>query len=172
MPSSKNCFIYCARHITCRREKPLHLGLIPAQYNLTKEKVRARLTRAFAVCITADGWPSRNNDCFIVMTAHYIVEEPATITIASDLLGYEYDLGQRVAVFLTDNAHNTTAALKIGEWRFWGCFTHSLNLIVQAGQKEIEETGKKVRAIETFFRRSAHTSAQLKPRKRVWILAC
>ncbi|KOB78200.1 Uncharacterized protein OBRU01_02883 [Operophtera brumata] len=117
------------------------------------------------------------------MTAHYIVEEPATITIGSDLLGCvsmpqrhtaenmstkmktvldEYDLGQRVAVIVTDNAHNMTAALRVGGWRFWGCFAHSLNLIVQAGVKEIEETGRNVRAIVTFFRRSAHASAQLK----------
>lgn len=163
--------------------KTLSTSLIPAHYNLARERVAERLKRAFAVCITVDGWTSRNNDGFYAMTAHYIVEDTNSTKIASDLVGCvsfterhtsdnicskiksllsEWNLDNKITVVVSDHAANMVASVRRGGWRHWGCFAHGLNLVVQNGLKEIETITKKIKIIVNFFRRSSHASSQLK----------
>lgn len=36
------------------------------------------------------------------------------------------------------------AAVRIGGWRFWGCFAHSINLVAQSDINEIKEVVDKI----------------------------
>ncbi|XP_072400817.1 E3 SUMO-protein ligase ZBED1-like [Diabrotica undecimpunctata] len=67
--------------------KTVSNSMIPAFYNQTVDIVRTRLERAYAVCLTTDGWTSRTNDSFFSVTAYYIVEEDKRTFLTSDLLG-------------------------------------------------------------------------------------
>lgn len=163
--------------------KTLTQSLITGHYNLVHEIVMRRLERAFAVCITVDGWTSRNNDTFYAMTAHYIVEEPNSVKLSSDLLGCvpsterstadnickkvrnmlsEWQIENKTTVIVSDNAANMIASIRLGGWRHWGCFAHCLNLVVQSGLKDINHITKKKKSTVSFFRRSSYASCQLK----------
>ena len=106
--------------------------------------------------MSADGWTSRAGESFYAVTAHYIVENNDGMVLDSDVLGcvsfIERHIGKNIAkkikdiiaewqivdkkiVIVSDNAANMKAAVRVGEWRHWGCFVHSLNLITQAGIK-------------------------------------
>ncbi|CAH0555110.1 unnamed protein product [Brassicogethes aeneus] len=155
----------------------------PALYNQTVDVVKTRLERAFAVCLTTDGWTSRVNDSFYSVTAHYIVEGEHNTFLESDLLGCisytdrhtaenisnhlkdiirEWGLPNKISAVVSDNAANMKAAVRIGGWRFWGCFAHSLNLVTQTGLKDLKDVVIKIKNIVQYFRRSSHASAQLK----------
>ncbi|XP_036336147.1 zinc finger BED domain-containing protein 1-like [Rhagoletis pomonella] len=162
--------------------KTISSSLIPAIYRETVEKVKQRLTRAYAVCLTMDGWTSRAQDGFISVTAHYIAEENNRLCLASDLLTCtyyserhtgdnitnklreileEWDLSIKVTAIVTDNAANMKAAVRGGGWRHWGCFAHTLNLVAQSGLKEIQISLDKVKAIVRLFRKSSYAKSQL-----------
>lgn len=163
--------------------KTVSNSLIPSMYNQTADIVRSRLERAFAVCLTTDGWTSRTNDSFYSVTAHYIVEEDKKTYLSSDLLGcisytdrhtgenicnklkdtiHEWKLDNKIAAIVSDNAANMKAAVRIGGWRFWGCFAHLLNLTTQSGLKEISNVLEKIKSIVRYFRRSSVAYSQLK----------
>ncbi|XP_017480664.1 PREDICTED: zinc finger BED domain-containing protein 1-like [Rhagoletis zephyria] len=112
--------------------KTISSTLVPATYSETVEIVKQRLGRAYAVCLTVDGWTSRAQDSFISVTAHYIVEDNKCSFLASDLLScvsyterhtsdnitkklteilQEWDLGHKITVIATDNAANMKASL-------------------------------------------------------------
>ncbi|XP_017461846.1 PREDICTED: zinc finger BED domain-containing protein 6-like [Rhagoletis zephyria] len=133
--------------------KTLSTSLIPAAYKETLEAVKNRVSKAFAICLTVDGWTSRVHDSFYSVTAHYISESSERTFLASDLItcvSYadrhtgeniknklreicdEWGIANKIAVIVTDNAANMKAAVRDGGWRHWGCFAHTLNLIAQA----------------------------------------
>ncbi|CAH1993147.1 unnamed protein product [Acanthoscelides obtectus] len=163
--------------------KTVSKSMIPAIYNETIDLVKRRLDRAFAVCLTTDGWTSRTNDSFYSVTAHYIAETENNILLSSDLLGCIYyrerhtaenissklreliddwQLTNKVAAIISDNAANIKATIRIGGWRFWGCFAHSLNLVTRSGLNEIKEVVDKIKNISSYFKRSSHAYSQLK----------
>ncbi|CAH1098840.1 unnamed protein product [Psylliodes chrysocephalus] len=163
--------------------KTVSASLIPATYDEIHKTVKIRLNRAFAICLTTDGWTSRSNDSFYSVTAHYIVEDEKNTYLASDLLGCvsyterhtgeniankitcmlaEWDINNKITAVVTDNAANMKLAVRIGSWRHWGCFAHSLNLVTQSGLKEIQEVLDKIKVIVRFFHKSSHAYSKLK----------
>lgn len=159
--------------------KTISTSLIPKLFISTKEKVQDKIKEAFAVCITTDGWTSLNNESFLAITAHWLNENTQ---LCSNLLGCvvfnqrhtaenlsnlltqtfeEWNIQNKIVVVVSDNAANITAAIRLGGWRHLGCFAHSLNLIVQAGLKDIQTTVNKIRRIVEFFKRSSHALAKL-----------
>lgn len=163
--------------------KTLSLSFIPSFYNSTKDDVRKRIERASAACLTVDGWTSQNNDSYYAVTAHYIVDNEPPARLSSDLLGcisfkerhtaqnicnmlqqllQEWGIENKIVAIVSDNAANMVAAVRLGGWRHWGCFAHSINLIVQDGLKEISIVLQKIKSTVEFFNRSSHAAAQLK----------
>ncbi|XP_036346148.1 zinc finger BED domain-containing protein 1-like, partial [Rhagoletis pomonella] len=115
--------------------KTVSSSLIPAMYNVTMEVVKRRLERAYAICVTMDGWTSRAGDSFFSVTAHYIVEEDKKTFLASDLLACssyldrhtsenitkkineifcEWGVSNKICVIVSDNAANMKAAVRGG----------------------------------------------------------
>ncbi|XP_036319276.1 zinc finger BED domain-containing protein 1-like [Rhagoletis pomonella] len=163
--------------------KTVSSSLMQAIYNETVMTVKARLSRAFAVCLTMDGWTSRAQDNFIGVTAHYIADDNNRMSLESDLLTcvsyserhtadnitkklqevlLDWELNNKVTAVVTDNAANMKAAVRGGQWRHWGCFAHTLNLVAQSGLKEMQTILDKVKAIVRLFKKSSHAYSQLK----------
>lgn len=67
----------------------------------------------------------------------------------------EFELSNKVSAIVSDNALNITAAIRNGGWKGIGCFTYSLNLIVQAAIKEVSDIIAKVKKIVELFHRSS-----------------
>uniref|UniRef100_A0AAR5PAX1 BED-type domain-containing protein n=1 Tax=Dendroctonus ponderosae TaxID=77166 RepID=A0AAR5PAX1_DENPD len=156
--------------------------MLPDVYNEALELVKSRLDRAFAVCLTTEGWTSRTNDCFYSVTAHYIVEESNNTFLSSDLLGCisytkshtaeniadklrevieEWKLTNKIVAVVSDNEANMKAVVRIGGWSHWGCFAHSLNRIAQAGLSEIKEVVDKITNIVGYFKHNSQALSQL-----------
>jgi hypothetical protein len=74
----------------------------------------------------------------------------------------EWSIYNKVVALVTDNAANMSATARLGGWKHLPCFAHSLNLIVQAGLKEVQDTHVKVKAIVEFFKRSPQAAAKLR----------
>jgi hypothetical protein len=55
--------------------KTLTNSLTPILHQPTVRKVKVTLDVATAVCLTADGWTSVNNNSFLAITAHFLDEE-------------------------------------------------------------------------------------------------
>lgn len=152
--------------------------LLSQTYNSCIEVVKKNLENATAICITTDGWTSLINESFVAITAHWISEtelksnllecvpfyEQHTAENLSKLLKEkfeEWDISNKIACVVSDNAANIVAAIRNGNWRHLGCFAHTLNLIVQKGLKEIEQILNKVRRIVEYFKRSSHALSKL-----------
>ncbi|XP_044766261.1 zinc finger BED domain-containing protein 4-like [Coccinella septempunctata] len=160
-------------------------ALIPTIYKETVDIVESRLARASAICLTMDGWCSRNNDSFFNITAHYIVEDNDRTFLSSDLLGCDsytdrhtgenicekinqtlsrLKIDNRIAAIVTDNASNMKLGVRTGGWCHWGCFAHSLNLRTQSGlkEKEVQVVVDKIKAIVRYFHKSSHVLVKIK----------
>jgi len=46
--------------------------LLPQMYEMVVQRVKDKLKNVSAVCLTTDGWTSRNNESFLAVTAHFI----------------------------------------------------------------------------------------------------
>ncbi|KAL4121559.1 hypothetical protein QTP88_014050 [Uroleucon formosanum] len=152
---------------------------IPALYQKclieTKEMI---VTEAISGCITTDCWTSRNNAGYIAITFHFIDNN---FLLKSVLLSchefsdshtsqnlsqkiksiiQEWNLENKIIFAVSDNASNIQLALKILQIKHFGCFAHTLNLIVQGALALESDLLDKIKTIVTFFRKS--TSANKK----------
>ena len=159
--------------------KTLTNSLIPILHQTTVMKVKATLDVATAVCLTADGWTSVNNNSFLAITAHFLDEET---NMCSKLLGCvefnekhtaanladklhetarEWKIDYKIVGIVTDNAANIVLAVQLLKWRHIPCYAHTLNLIVQTSIKVIKSEIEKVKSIVQYFKHSAHALAKL-----------
>ncbi|XP_075167732.1 zinc finger BED domain-containing protein 4-like [Haematobia irritans] len=81
----------------------------------------------------------------------------------------EFGIANKVSAVVTDNASNVVAAIRVGNWRWIGCFAHTLNLVVQNSLAPIENTLKKVRKIVTFFHKNSSALNKLCENQRQFI---
>ncbi|CAI6356675.1 unnamed protein product [Macrosiphum euphorbiae] len=148
---------------------------------MTIEKVKNQLINISAVCMTTDGWTSLNNESFVAVTVHFI--DPSNETqLSSVLLGCtnfrerftaenlaiflrntldEWNLNNKIAGVISDNASNIKSALQKCNWWYLSCFAHSINLVVQTSLKSIEPTILKAKTIIKFFKKSSHALGKL-----------
>lgn len=153
---------------------------IPALYqkclNETKEMIQAE---AECGCITTDCWTSRSNMGYIAITFHFIDKN---FSLKSVLLGChefseshtglnlsikikmtleEWDLEKKICFAVSDNANNIKSALSKLELKHFGCFAHTLNLIVQGALKIEFNLIEKIKTIVTHFRKSTSANTKL-----------
>lgn len=153
--------------------------LLPQLYTKLSGTVKQLLSTAEHLSVTSDGWTSINNQSFQSLTVHFIndkneltslllgcchSEERHTAEMLSTNIRQEltkWEVSQKVCAAVTDNAANITAAIRILNWRHIPCFAHSLNLIVQKGLHEINESRNKAKSVVEFFKRSPTAMAKL-----------
>lgn len=75
----------------------------------------------------------------------------------------EFHLKNKVVLAVSENASNIVGAIKHElQLKHFGCFTHTINLILQDGFKTIKTLIEKVKTILTYFKRSCTASQKLK----------
>jgi len=161
--------------------KTVSNSLLPQMYEMVVQNVKNTLKNVSAVCLTTDGWASRNNQSFVAVTAHFV--DPENITeLSSVLLGCssfpeshtadnlasflknitsEWGLCQRISVVVTDNAENMKLAVDKCNWRRLSCFAHTINLIVHSGLLKIESIIIKIKDIVSYLKKSSCALAKL-----------
>ncbi|XP_050314913.1 E3 SUMO-protein ligase ZBED1-like [Anthonomus grandis grandis] len=159
-------------------------SLIPARYEEVLLKCRSLLANARKGCITTDCWTSINTESFIGVTAHFIDEhfKIKSILLACQLLSdrhtslnlaetlreiaIDWNIQNKIILAVSDNAANIKSAItkELG-WKFFGCFAHSLNLVVTDGlnvNSEIISLISKIKVIVGHFKRSALSNEKLR----------
>lgn len=156
--------------------------LIPRLYEKCKEEVELRLSNADLVekiCLTIDLWTSRANEAYLAITGHFITK---TFEMESVLLGCEHfperhtsaniqdflsntvrqwKIEEKINFVISDNATNVQKALTDLNWKHFGCYGHTLNLIVQSALTSVKDTLEKVKSIVQFFKKSTVATEKL-----------
>lgn len=123
--------------------------MIPALYESAQFKVKELLSDVDSICLTTDSWTSVNNDSFLAVTAHFInrqfrlksvllecaqmENQHTAIHLAAELkrIVRHWGVEEKVALVVSDNAANIKKAIsEVNNWKHFGCFAHTLNLIV------------------------------------------
>lgn len=132
------------------------------------------------VCITTDNWTSRNTESFIAVTIHFINDDFKLISVLLDctvMFGShtgqqlsteilrileEWDLKDKVIMGVSDNASNICSAFeKYLLYDHFGCYAHSLNLVIQDAVLLFNVTITKIKRIVVHFKKSSKSSEQL-----------
>lgn len=156
--------------------------LIPKLYEKTKAQVKQCLSNpdmVIKICFTVDLWTSRANESYIAITGHYITAdfEMKSVLLACDHFSdrhtsaniqefmvntaAEWNLTGKINFVISDNAANVQRALQDLGWKHYGCYGHTLNLIVQNALTCVQETLDKVKTIVRFFKKSTLASEKL-----------
>uniref|UniRef100_A0A1I8MV64 Uncharacterized protein n=1 Tax=Musca domestica TaxID=7370 RepID=A0A1I8MV64_MUSDO len=158
--------------------KSLSNNLLDSTYNEILAKVKVSTEAAFAVCITTDGWTSRANCSYLAITAHYIEGTELTSNVLACIefnerhtaenikcaikdVTDDFGISHKISAIVTDNAANVVAAAKLTNWRWIGCFAHSLNLAVKSSLSNVSEIITKVRNVVTYFHKSLNSLKML-----------
>nr|XP_012232187.1 PREDICTED: zinc finger BED domain-containing protein RICESLEEPER 2-like [Linepithema humile] len=155
--------------------------MIPALYHKCFESTKNTvLQEAENVCITTDCWTSSITESYIAITGHYITKQfdfKSILLKCSNITGShtannlateirnvitEWNLQDKVNFAVSDNARNITNAIEnILKWKHYGCYAHTLNLIVQKSLQELQPILKKIKKIVSHFKRSSLANEKL-----------
>lgn len=166
---------------TLPSRKNISSAMIPALYQTALSDVKSRVSLdASSVCLTTDCWTSSQTESYIGVTVHYIDKnfEPQQIllefkglnethtsaNLAKELkrVTDEWDLTNKVNFAISDNARNIVKAIEteLG-WKHYGCYAHSLNLIVSGALRPLEELIENIKKIVAHFKRSTNATDML-----------
>lgn len=156
--------------------------LIPAMYEQCIHETHNVLKNVRKVCVTTDCWTSINNESYMGVTVHFLDEtfnpvslllECSTLPVAHTSINLakelkriltEWNLEKKHLMIVSDNAANIRAAIQNElQWKHFGCFAHTINLVVHDGLKE-EEISRiiiKVKNIVSHFKRSPLSTEKL-----------
>ena len=154
--------------------------LISAAYekcvNEVKETISNELVTA---CLTTDCWTSRDNKSYIAITVHFIdnnfnlksillschsfIENYTSENLAEQINKTlnAWNLKSKIVFSVSDNAYNIQNALAQLKFKHFGCFAHTLNLVVQSALKKENDLIDKVKNICTHFRKSTNANNKL-----------
>ncbi|KAJ0170004.1 hypothetical protein K1T71_000880 [Dendrolimus kikuchii] len=153
--------------------KAISAAMIPALYEKCLAEVKETVTQDIrSVCITTDCWTSSQTESYIAVTAHYIDKdfEPRQVLLecknmkerhSSANLSQElkrvtddYGLTTKVIFAISDNARNIEKAIEDLNWKRYGCYAHTLNLIVSYALNPVDVFIENIKKIVAHFKRS------------------
>ncbi|XP_063931861.1 E3 SUMO-protein ligase ZBED1-like [Zophobas morio] len=148
-------------------------SLVPAAYEKCRQDMEEGILMIQNVSLTTDCWTSSNNDAFLAVTAHFINanfklksllleciqmnESHTSQNLSTELekIIIKWKMQGKVALVISDNANNITHAIRdILQLKHFGCFAHSINLVVQNSLKLVDTVIIKVRNVVSYFKRS------------------
>jgi hypothetical protein len=143
-----------------------------------KNEVHKRL-----VAITHDAWTSLNTENYDTVTASFIddnwqlqckVLETLKVSgshtaenIQETLMTVKNQWEIAKCVGTTDNASNEVKAFKLLKWTRISCMGHNINLVVNAGLKEVSRVTAKVRSVVSLFHSSPLAMSYLKEKQNL-----
>lgn len=165
--------------LPCR--KTLANSMLQATYSKAEETVKVRVAAEVkSICITTDLWTSRVTESYIAITGHYLTDDcelktillgccqfsghhtAANIATEMNALVNKWNLNGKVNFAVSDNAANIVKAIKEGlGWKHFGCFAHTLNLIVEDALKACKKQIENVKKVVGHFRKSTVSSERL-----------
>lgn len=166
--------------------KILANNYLPALYESCVTELRQTIeTHADSVCLTTDIWSSSTNDAYLGVTAHYIDNNfeltsalldcsilPGSNTADNikDSLGrtiQNWKLKDKILIIVSDNASNMKSAVEKLNYRHFGCYAHTLNLVVKycivesTADVKIREIIIKVKTIVSHYKKSVKATGKL-----------
>lgn len=154
---------------------------IPALYQKCLIEMKDLVkSEAVSGCLTTDCWTSRNSISYIAITFHFVDNNFA---LKSVLLGChelsenhtslnlsnkidstlkEWHLENKIIFAVSDNANNIKRALSILQFKHFGCFAHTLNLIVQGALTLESNLLEKIKTIVSYFHKSTSANNKFK----------
>ncbi|KAL0893118.1 hypothetical protein ABMA27_014751 [Loxostege sticticalis] len=155
--------------------------LIPRLYEQKRDEVKKILsdTAIEKICLTVDLWTSKANESYIAITGHFInnnfkmqsvllscehFSDRHTSANIQDFLSNtarEWNIADKINFVISDNAANVQKALQDLGWKHFGCYGHTLNLIVQNALITVQDTLDKVKTIVRFFKKSPLATEKL-----------
>ncbi|CAG9571748.1 unnamed protein product [Danaus chrysippus] len=166
---------------TLPTRKTLSGSLLEECYNKVENHVRSVVAQEVeTICITTDLWTSRVTESYIAVTGHYITQDlelktvllgccrfsgsHTALNIASELeiILNRWNLKEKVNFAVSDNAANVVKGIKehLGIEHF-GCFAHTLNLIVDDALELQQGLIDNIKKIVAHFKRSTVSSERL-----------
>lgn len=160
--------------------KTISASLIPSAYSACKEKLMEEVQReALTVCLTTDTWTSSVNDGYIAITIHYTTMDLEFKTVLLECAHYSerhtgellaqylkntvetWGLTGKVMLAITDNANNIVNAINLSGWKHFGCYAHTLNLVIDDALKIVKDNLEKIKNIVAYFKRSSTATDKL-----------
>lgn len=159
--------------------KTISQTLIPALYERCLVNSKEAALKIKSACITTDSWTSPNTESFMAATAHFIddnfqiksllltcshsPEAHTSKNLSSELrkITEEWQIDTKVLICISDNAANIKGAILSLGWEHFGCYAHTLNLVVQDALKHVDDITKKVKIIVAHFKRSSNAMTKL-----------
>lgn len=161
--------------------KTLSNSLLDETYLKVEKEIKSQVTsEVHSICLTTDLWTSRSTESYIAVTGHYLTDDLKFKTV---LLGCSHFSGNhtsqniaseinaivdqwaitgKVNFVVSDNGANVVKAIKeILGLKHFGCFAHTLNLIVEDALKYCKEKIDKVRRIVTHYKKSTLSAERL-----------
>lgn len=154
--------------------------MIPALHEKTKEAVKNGVRfDGEIICLTSDLWTSRANESYLAITGHYVTEDfkiksvllycgsfedahtSENIHTALAKMAEEWNIADKINFVVTDNAANITRAVRDMGWKHYGCYAHTLNLIIQDTLKILQPLLEKIKKIVRHFKTSSTALAKL-----------
>ncbi len=155
--------------------------LVPDLANEVQAEASTALKKASSVVITTDGWTSKATENFIALTGHFILgnkfqsvtigvekltDQTAAghVTAIKNILSKHEGLLPKVHTMISDNAEVMKCTARLLKLFWFGCFPHTLNLVVKDGLKIVECATllSSVRELSSHFKRSSKASERLR----------
>ncbi|KAK7909453.1 hypothetical protein WMY93_014137 [Mugilogobius chulae] len=122
-------------------------AMVEKKYVEEKEKAKADVKEATAVCLTSDMWTSLHMDAYLAVTCHF-----------------EWAIKEKVNCLVTDGAQNMIACGRELQMRHTICIAHALNLVVKKAMEQtqgLQDIRERARKIVGYFRSSTLAKEQL-----------
>ncbi|CAG9839181.1 unnamed protein product [Diabrotica balteata] len=140
------------------------------------------ITNSKKICVTTDCWTSSNMESYMGITVHYLDDDfkfisllldcsnlpvqHTSINLAKELkrVFVEWKVENKILMVVSDNAANIKCAIKNDiKMKHFGCFAHTINLIVNDGLKdgEIIKILNKIKNTVSHFKKSSTATAKL-----------
>nr|XP_055050617.1 E3 SUMO-protein ligase ZBED1-like isoform X2 [Misgurnus anguillicaudatus] len=160
--------------------------LIPAWYNIEKEKIKSDLEKVSKIAVTSDCWTSICQDHYITVTSHYITEgkmnqkvlktkavyKAQTGVVVAEEIGDildEFGIRSKIAAITVDNASNMNVAVQKLDLVKIGCFAHTLNLGAQSVYTiaSVAKCTAKIRDVIVWMKRSTMAKTVLREKQQI-----
>ncbi|CAG9840808.1 unnamed protein product [Diabrotica balteata] len=161
--------------------KTISSCMIPAEYERCLNAVRHEVLSITNATLTTDNWTSTNVDNYLALTSHHISDDfelrsillecsvmnsshtSQNLALEINKIINKFHLNDKILIIVSDNANNIIGAITNElKMKHFGCFAHTLNLILQDALKLIQNLTDRIKSIITFFKRSTTSTAKLR----------
>lgn len=155
-------------------------SMLQAAYEEAYKDTKEQLEEAKAITLTTDCWTSRNTENFLAITAHFITKDFQLKNVLLDCRSFgelhtsknlayelrmvvrEWNIENKILIIISDNTAHICKAIKEDlQLKHFGCYAHTINLIVNDSLKQITKILVKVKVIISHFKRSSFAAAKL-----------